>query len=147
MSGDSSAARAAIASATSAAVLAADGFVRSTAGSYAAQVGHEPCEPSAVAGRYGHRRAMVRVEQGTGKLGAGRHADLAEHLLQVILDGAGADEQLRRHLPVGRALRDQSGYLQLLRRELIVDVAGSPGDPFAGGQQFPAVALREPGTD
>src|SRR5262249_10202004 len=46
-------------------------------------------------------------------------AELAEDLAQVIVDRARAQVELFRDLPVGHPRRDQTGDLELLRRQLV----------------------------
>ena len=57
---------------------------------------------------------------GAGELGAEGYAGLPEHLPQVVVDGGGAEEQLRGDVPVALALADQPGDLRFLRRELVL---------------------------
>jgi len=52
-----------------------------------------------------------------GDLGATRHAELVEHVLDVRADGLGRHEQLAGDLGVGHALRNQPGDFELTRRE------------------------------
>jgi hypothetical protein len=95
----------------------------------------------------GHQiRAMLgRAISGYGahELGAGGHAGLPEHLPQVVVDGGGAEEQLRGDVPVALALADEAGDLRLLRRELGFGLGGPPTGPFAGGQQLDAGPFGE----
>jgi hypothetical protein len=56
--------------------------------------------------------------QAARKLLARVHAELAEHLSEVVLDRARADEQLSGDLPVGVSLRSEPGDLGFPRREL-----------------------------
>src|SRR5262249_15249774 len=53
------------------------------------------------------------------QLGARGQAELAEDLAQVIVDRARAQVELFRDLPVGHPRRDQTGDLELLRRQLV----------------------------
>ena len=79
----------------------------------------------------GRRGRSVELER--GKFGAGAQAQLAEHVAQVEVDGAGAEVQLCGGVPVGQPLPDQRGDLPLLGGELSRggDVAATGG--FAGG--------------
>src|SRR3954469_16406213 len=70
------------------------------------------------AGR-GDRGRGVVVQDPARELGAGRHAELPEHLAEVVLHGAGADEQPGSDVPVSFPLADQCGDLGLLRGELL----------------------------
>ena len=53
------------------------------------------------------------------ELATGRDAELSEYLAQVVLDRARTEEQLGGDLAVGQALRNEPGYLRLLRCQLI----------------------------
>src|SRR2546430_9834178 len=63
-------------------------------------------------------RGRDEISDDVGELGAGRDAELAEHLNQVVLDRARADEELRRDLLVPQALSAQPSDLGFLRGEL-----------------------------
>ena len=80
------------------------------------------------------RSLSTRPRQPAGELRARLDAELAEHLVEVVLDSARADEQsscdLSVRLPLGGKARD----LRLLRGELVERVHG----PFAG-----ALACRQ----
>src|SRR5262245_17206028 len=70
------------------------------------------------------------------KLGARAHAELREHLAQVVLDGARAEEQPAGDVAVRRALGGEARDLQLLRCE-VVDRAGvALAGGLAGGAQL-----------
>src|SRR5215831_8056367 len=58
-----------------------------------------------------------------------------------MVDGAGADEQLRGRLTVRRALAHRAHDLQLLRREALEAARVPPARPFAGGAQLAARPL------
>ncbi len=62
-------------------------------------------------------------------------AELVEDFAQVVLDGAGADEELGADLHVGPTVLGQGGNLVLPRCEL-VGVVGGPSPAGAGGEQF-----------
>ena len=53
-----------------------------------------------------------------GELRTALHAELAEHVAQVVLDRLGAHEQRRRRLAVGEALGDELGDPKLVCRQL-----------------------------
>src|SRR5438105_10483369 len=59
------------------------------------------------------------LRDAVGELGARLHAELPEHLAEVVLDGVRADEQLGGDLPIGLSLRDQAGDLGFLGREVV----------------------------
>src|SRR3954454_4700759 len=69
------------------------------------------------------------------ELGARRDRQLREDPTEVVIDGALAEEQLRRDVPVGGTARDEAGDLDLLGRQL-VDGARIPlaGRLAAGAQ-------------
>ena len=64
------------------------------------------------------------------QLGTGGDAELHEDLAQVVLDGAGAEEELRRDVLVGGAFTDEPSNLELLRRQLIDRARGRGGVRF-----------------
>ena len=69
-----------------------------------------------------------------GKLRAGGHAELPEHLAQVVFHGARADEHLGGDLPVRFSSADQGGDLcllgcQLLRRSELALLGVLTGGP------------------
>ena len=78
------------------------------------------------------------------ELAAGADAELGEHLAQVILNGAGADEQAGADLRVGQAFPGQSRDLGLLSSQRLADLAwtraGCLNSALTGslsrGQQF-----------
>src|SRR5215470_15289037 len=69
------------------------------------------------------RRAVSAVRghwcQGAVELGPGADAELAEYLVQVVVDGAFADVQAGGDLGVGQSLAGQAGDAGFLRGELI----------------------------
>src|SRR6185437_5554083 len=87
------------------------------------------------------RRTCLR--QTPCKLRARLDAEFAEHLVQVVLDCAWADEQLCGDLPVRVSLRHEAGDLHLLRSELVACVHGPFPGAFACRQHFPFGASRE----
>src|SRR5438105_13905996 len=68
------------------------------------------------------------LRQSAGELRARLDVELAEYLVEVVLDGACADEQSRCDLSVRLPLRGEARDLRLLRGELVERVHG----PFAG---------------
>src|SRR5689334_15642823 len=74
----------------------------------------------------GSWRGSAELER--GEFGAGAEAELAEHVAQVEVDGARAEEQLGGGVPVGHALTDERGDLPFLGGEL-----GRGGDVAAAG--------------
>jgi hypothetical protein len=84
----------------------------------------------------------------TSELRPGVHPQLSIHLAQVVLDGAQADEELRRDLAVCAAVRDQSRDLRLLPREQTARSVGSRPAALTGRRELTAGALGErPGSD
>jgi hypothetical protein len=65
------------------------------------------------------------------------------NLVQVILDGARADEQLGADLGVGEAVAGGPGDLGLLGGELAAGLDGAFAGALAGGRQLSARALGE----
>src|SRR3954451_6448088 len=59
---------------------------------------------------------------------AGSHAELSEDLAQVVVDGAGADEQLGSDLRVGGTFGGQTRDLRFLGGQVVSGF----GCPFAG---------------
>src|SRR5215467_768679 len=82
------------------------------------------------------RGCLLAATECPGELGAAGDATLAEDLAQVVLDGAGADEQPRGDLPVGQVVGDQAGDLLLLRGEDLRDPGAARTGPFTGGAQL-----------
>ena len=68
---------------------------------------------------------------------------LREHLAQVVLDGARADEQLAADLRVGVPLRGEPGDLRLLCGEHVARLDGAFARRLAGGEQLAAGSLGE----
>src|SRR5947208_1959305 len=75
-----------------------------------------------------------------GQVAARGHVELSEHFAEVVVDGAGADEQFRGDLRVGGSAGCQRRDLDLLGREV---VAG-PRAALAGG--FPCCDQLQPRT-
>src|SRR5260370_19380459 len=82
--------------------------------------------------------------QGAVELAAGAYVELGEDLVQVVLDGAGAHEQLGGDLGVGQAVAGQPGDLGLPGGELGGGIGGALADALAGGQQLAFAAPGEP---
>src|SRR6516162_5385585 len=78
-----------------------------------------------------------------GELSPAADAKLAEDLAQVVLDGAGADEQPGGDLPVGQVLGDQPGDLFLLRGEHLRGFGAAWAGPLARGAQLGSGPARE----
>src|SRR5262245_33520133 len=82
------------------------------------------------------RGCLLAVAECPGELGPAGDVQLAEDLAQVVLDGAGADEQPGGDLPVGQVLGDQPGDLLLLRGEHRRGLGAARAGPLAGGAQL-----------
>src|SRR6266700_5425004 len=74
---------------------------------------------------------------------AGGDAELGEHVAQVPLDGAGADEQLGGDLLVCAPVPGQLGDLGLLGREVGEGLDRALSHRFPGSQQLAAGAFCE----
>jgi len=66
---------------------------------------------------------LRRTSQAVRQLRPRLDVELAEHLVQVVLDRARADEELSGDLPVAVPLRGEVGNLRFLRRELAERIA------------------------
>src|SRR3954447_2900908 len=69
--------------------------------------------------------------------------ELGEDLVEVVLDGARADEELCADLGVGVAGARESGDLRLVRCERVARLDGAPRHGLTGGGQLPTGALGE----
>ncbi len=78
------------------------------------------------------------------QLPAGADPELGEHLAQVPLDGAGAEEQPRSDLRVGEPFVGELGDLPLLGGQLVARLDPALAHRSAGGQQLNPGALGEP---
>src|SRR6516164_3942207 len=78
-----------------------------------------------------------------GELSPAADAKLAEDLAQVVLDGAGADEQPGGDLPVGQVLGDQQRDLLLLRSEHLRRFGAAWAGLLAGRAQLGPGPARE----
>src|SRR3954451_9421637 len=72
-------------------------------------------------------------------------AELVEHLVQVVLDRAGADEEALTDLRVGQPVAGQGGNPCFLRRELPVGLHEAAPRCLTGGKEFAVGAFRESG--
>src|SRR5256885_14418419 len=79
----------------------------------------------------------------SGQFLAGADVELGEHLLEVVLDGAWADEQLGADLRVGLPVARHPRDLSLLGGEQVARLDREPADGLAGGRQLAPGALRE----
>src|SRR4051794_37307992 len=77
------------------------------------------------------------------ELAARRDAQLGEDLVQVVLDGAPADEQPAADLGVRQALAGEPGDLGLLGGELAVGKRAARPRGLAGGAELARGALGE----
>src|SRR5215207_3973403 len=75
------------------------------------------------------------------KLLAGVDSELAIRVAQVVLDGLGAEEQLRRRLARGVPAREHERDLELLRRQVVERAGVAPPRALAGRQQLRVCAL------
>src|SRR5438132_7186180 len=87
--------------------------------------------------------AVGKRRQGVSEFLAGADVKFREHLAQVVLDGARANEQLGAYLGVRLAICGESSDLRLLRGEGLACLVGSLARGFAGGQQLAPSALGE----
>src|SRR5215208_7008200 len=71
------------------------------------------------AGRLRGRAFPVRAREGIVQAHARADLELGEHLLEVPLDGTGAEEQPGADLRIGETAAREAGDLLLLRRELV----------------------------
>src|SRR5690349_20001299 len=82
------------------------------------------------------RGCLFVIRECPGELSPAGDVELAEDLVQVVLDGADADEQLAGDVPVGQALGGQPGDLRLLRREHLLGPEAARAGPLAGSAQL-----------
>src|SRR4051812_36991161 len=107
---------------------------------HAASVGPPSRTPSVGLGR--HQRRLV-VRQRASQLTPRADVELREDFAQVVLNRAGADEQLRADLGIGAAVGGQPRDLRLLGGEVVARLGGPAGHGLAGGQQFATGAFGE----
>src|SRR5919107_964960 len=81
--------------------------------------------------------------EGPVELVARADPELAEDLVQVIFDGAAADEQARADLRVREAVAGKARDLGLLRGELVAGLDRALADARARGLQLASGPLRE----
>src|SRR5690606_38659426 len=92
----------------------------------------------------GLRRCPVHsAMEGAAELPARADVQLREHLVQVVLDGLGADEELAPDLRVRVPLGGEAGDLRLLRGEDVAGLGRASGDRLAGGPALPPGALGD----
>jgi hypothetical protein len=84
-----------------------------------------------------------RAGKRAGQLVAAVDSELAEHLSQVPLNRARAEEQPRADLRVRQAVARELSDLPLLRRQIIACFDGSPAGSLARRHQLATRALRE----
>src|SRR4051812_43243949 len=89
-------------------------------------------------------RSRELLRERSAQLPAGADLELAEDLVQVVLDGARADEQLGANLRVGVPVAGQPRDLDLLGRQGVACVRGDPAHGLAGGEELAARTLGEP---
>src|SRR5258707_11020997 len=83
------------------------------------------------------------VGQLVSQLHAGGDAELREYLVQVPLDRARAQEELRADVLIGPPARGEPRDLLLLRRELAACLVIPFAHLLAGGEQFATGAFGE----
>src|SRR4051794_16856141 len=88
------------------------------------------------------RRVSLSTED-TGELVAGADPQLAEHLMEVVLDRARADVEAGADLGVRETVPGQPGYLSLLECQLVAGLGPTLARGFACGRQLPLCARRE----
>src|SRR5262249_1453051 len=98
--------------------------------------------PSTKRLRLGVARLPDRCQLHLRQLGARRDAELHEDLPQVVVDRAGAQEELRRYLTVAGPRCDQARDLQLLRRDLPQPPGVALARRLSAGAQLHSGAFR-----
>src|SRR5204862_5430345 len=91
-----------------------------------------------------HKGHLSEVGHCPAELSAGADAELAECLVQVVLDGARAQEQLGADLRVRIPLTGEPGDLRFLPSELPGRLVRTLAYGLACGQQLPPGAFGEP---
>src|SRR5215467_8603656 len=91
--------------------------------------------------RRGH--GPFQLPQRGRELSAGAHAELCEHLAQVVLDGSRTDEELACDLRVRVSIGSQPYDLALLGGENVAGLNRSLAHHLSGRQQLAAGALGE----
>src|SRR5262245_33303698 len=107
--------------------------------------GAESYSPDAVIPAAGlpHESLIGPVREHGAKLSAVVDVELAEHLAQVVLDRARAEEELGADLRVGVPVAHQPCDLDLLGRQGVARVIGDSGHGLASGEQLTASTLGE----
>src|SRR5215212_3468089 len=101
-------------------------------------------ESSRTRGRLvGGRGFPVRATEGVVQAHARADLELGEHLPQVPLDGAGAEEQPGADLRIGKTVAREAGDLLLPRRELVARLDSALAHPPACRHELSAGALGE----
>src|SRR5215208_2395828 len=98
---------------------------------------------SSAAGGLRGRGFPFRVEEGIVQAHARADRELDEHLLQVPLDGTGAEEQPGADLRIGETVAREARDLLLLRSELVARLDGAPAHLLARRSKLAAGALGE----
>src|SRR5690349_4538093 len=83
------------------------------------------------------------VDDVVSELGARAHAELPEHLAQVVVHGVRTDEQLGGNVPVRVSSAHEGGDLRFLRCELLRGPDIAPPGMLTGGSQLSAGPLGE----
>ena len=96
----------------------------------------EPISSSPVRTPEPRGRCVRRAGGMLFELVAGLHVELAECLAEVVVDGVGADEQLRGDLSVGGTVGGEAGDLCFLRGEGIAGLDGPLARVLADGPEF-----------
>src|SRR3954452_19821232 len=85
----------------------------------------------------------VRRLKGGPKLAPGPDPELREHVAQVPLDGAWAEEQARTDLRVREPVARELGDLTFLCGEVVAGAGDPPAHLLAGGEELVAAAFGE----
>src|SRR2546423_10280946 len=94
-------------------------------------------------GKGGSLRWAPGLEHTAGELGAGFHAELPEHLVEVVFHSARADEELGGDFGVRPTLGHELGDPGLLGREIVARPGGALASVPPGGAQLDAGSLGE----
>src|ERR1700684_629911 len=101
--------------------------------------------PALAGGTVGLVNSSGVAEGYAGQVTARRHVELAKHLAEVVVHGAGADKQLRGDLRVGRTPGRQRRDLHLLGREVVAGFRASLAGGLPGCDQLSPGPLGETG--
>src|SRR5262245_27402334 len=85
----------------------------------------------------------ARLSQRVAELSSRADVELREHLSQVPLDGARADEHLRADLRVRVTVSSKTRAVRFLRGELVEGRSGALANGFARGEQLCPSPLGE----